>query len=190
MVRLRTPTLRPPPEPGAKQNLPYGPTLGTAGAQLGFQMHSSRQVANYLIELAGERGRGLTPMQLIKLVYMCHGWMLGLYNRPLIREQVQAWKYGPVVPDLYRAVRRFGADPVTRLLPGPQHPPFDALEQDLIAQVFSTYGDHSGVTLSEMTHLPGSPWHHIWNPKAWNPAIPDEMIRDYYAKLAGRTVAE
>ncbi len=31
-------------------------------------------------------------MQLIKLVYLCHGWTMGLYSRPLI-ENVEAWQY-------------------------------------------------------------------------------------------------
>ncbi|WP_131993555.1 type II toxin-antitoxin system antitoxin SocA domain-containing protein [Dokdonella fugitiva] len=40
-------------------------------------------------------------MQLLKLVYLCHAWTLGLLGRPLLREEVQAWRYGPVFPALY-----------------------------------------------------------------------------------------
>lgn len=29
--------------------------------------------------------------------------MLGLYGVPLIRDDVQAWKYGPVIPQVYHA---------------------------------------------------------------------------------------
>ena len=38
-------------------------------------------------------------MHAIKLVYLCHGWMLGIYGRSLIGEPVEAWRYGPVVPE-------------------------------------------------------------------------------------------
>ena len=38
-------------------------------------------------------------MQVLKLVYYCHAWMLGLYGRPLIRQPIEAWRYGPVVPE-------------------------------------------------------------------------------------------
>jgi len=44
-------------------------------------MHSSITIANQLIKLAEAEGKTLTPMQLIKLVYLCHAWMLGLYGQ-------------------------------------------------------------------------------------------------------------
>ena len=42
-----------------------------------------------------------TPMHVIKLVYLAHGWMLGFTSRALINEAVEAWTYGPVVPSTY-----------------------------------------------------------------------------------------
>lgn len=36
-------------------------------------MKSSLTVANEFIKLAGEAGESLTPMQVLKLVYICHG---------------------------------------------------------------------------------------------------------------------
>ena len=65
----------------------------------------ARAVANEFIHLAKADGRSLTPLQLIKLTYIAHGWMLTLYGRPLIVDEVEAWKYGPVIPDLYQATR-------------------------------------------------------------------------------------
>jgi len=151
-------------------------------------MHSCLQVANRLLQLAHGAGATLTPMQLIKLVYMCHGWMLGLYGRPLIQEQVQAWKFGPVIPELYRHLRQYGGGPVTRSLPRPEQTEFSRLEANLIEQVYMQCGGYDGVELSEMTHQIGSPWHRTWDPEVWNRPIPNEVIRAYHAKLAG-TVA-
>jgi uncharacterized phage-associated protein len=151
-------------------------------------MHSCTQVANRLLQLAHAAGVALTPMQLIKLVYMCHGWMLGLHGRPLIREQVQAWKFGPVIPELYRHLRQYGGRPVTRLLPSTEESEFSPLEANLIEQVFAQCGTYDGVQLSEMTHQIGSPWHQTWDPEVWNRVIPNEVIRAYHARLAG-TVA-
>ena len=48
--------------------------------------HDARAVANSLIEKSQEEGNLLTPLQIIKLVYFCHGWMLALYKRPLIKQ--------------------------------------------------------------------------------------------------------
>ena len=40
-------------------------------------------------------------MHVLKLVYVCHGWMLGIHGAPLITEPVEAWTYSPVVPTVY-----------------------------------------------------------------------------------------
>jgi uncharacterized phage-associated protein len=149
-------------------------------------MHSSIQVANRLLQIATEAGRYLTPMQILKLVYICHGWMLGLYGRPLIGEEIQAWKYGPVVPSLYRFVRDYGGTAIMKPLPGSTTSPFDPLEDDLINQVFHKYGIYDGVTLSQMTHEEGSPWDQVWRPSARNLVIPDEIIEAYYRDLAAQ----
>lgn len=38
--------------------------------------HDSRSVANELIHRAHDAGRDITPMQVVKLAYYCHAWML------------------------------------------------------------------------------------------------------------------
>ena len=43
-----------------------------------------------LLHLGNQSGAGLTPMQVLKLVYISHGWMLGLHQRPLFEEDVEA----------------------------------------------------------------------------------------------------
>lgn len=70
----------------------------------------------YLLKKAAEEGRGLTPLQINKLVYICHGWALGKLNRPLIDNrfgQIEAWKYGPVVRDVYYRLKRWKAEEIT-----------------------------------------------------------------------------
>ena len=67
--------------------------------------HDSRSVANELLRRAQDTGRDITPMQVVKLAYYCHAWMLGLYHRPLLEQPVEAWHYGPVVPEIYRRLR-------------------------------------------------------------------------------------
>ena len=71
-------------------------------------MADARAVASYFVELADERGAGpFTPMQLLKLTYIAHGYSLGLQSTPLIENKVEAWKFGPVIPDLYHSIKEF-----------------------------------------------------------------------------------
>ena len=147
--------------------------------------HSARFVANYLLQLAEASGKTLTPMQVIKLVYLCHGWLLGLLGLPLIRENVEAWRYGPVIPDLYKAVRQYRSDPVQGpLRDAGNDAVFDEAERDIVAQVFQVYGDDSGIALSRLTHAPGTPWHITWNSEGQNSIISNDLIQEHFASLA------
>ena len=64
--------------------------------------YSSKAVANSFLDIA-EAGNvnDISPMKLQKLVYYAHAWHLAFLGQPLIREEVQAWKFGPVIPDVY-----------------------------------------------------------------------------------------
>lgn len=146
--------------------------------------HDARAVANTLIDRSLEDGNPLTPLQIIKLVYFCHGWMLGLYNRPLINQEVQAWRYGPVVADVYRGLREYGDNPVLGPMPAPREE-FDDMESDLIRQVYEKYGGLNGITLSRLTHAPGTPWDQVWSIEKSNSVIPDGLMHEHYANMAG-----
>lgn len=146
-------------------------------------MDNALTVANRFIELADKEGKKLTPMQLLKLVYIAHGWTLGLYREPLIYDEVQAWQYGPVIPRLYNAIRQFKDQPVDRPLSTPQEE-LTAPELDVIRQVYKIYGHMSGPQLSRLTHAADSPWEQIYRAGKFGAVIPNDTIKKHYAKLA------
>lgn len=146
-------------------------------------MHDSRFIANRFIESAMQSGQTLTPMQLLKLVYIAHGWMLGLYGTPLTSDPIEAWKFGPVIPRLYRAVRHCKDGPVLELLPSNQESLVPA-ETDMIRQVFEEYGDDSGIALSNLTHRKGTPWHTVYEDGVTHIPIPNDLIEAHYKELA------
>ena len=53
-----------------------------------------------------------TPMHVLKLAYLCHGWMLGVFGRGLIAEPAEAWRYGPVIPTVYHTYKSFRGEPI------------------------------------------------------------------------------
>ena len=149
-------------------------------------MHDSRVVANRFLDLANAKGDSLTPMQLLKLVYIAHGWMLGLYGRPLIRDDVEAWQYGPVIPRLYNSVRGFKSQPVVGPLPAREET-LDDKEKSIIDQVYEIYGDLSGPQLSRLTHAEGSPWQITYKPGQFRLEISNDVIEDHYRQKAIET---
>ena len=136
--------------------------------------------AEQLLHVAHKHRMGLTPMQILKLVYISHGWMLGLHQRPLFDENVEAWKYGPVVPGVYRKYKKFRGNPIES--PGKDHKEdMVGSKMNVIGQVFDEYATYTGIELSELTHREGSPWDTAW--KAGMDIIPNDLIRTYYRNL-------
>jgi uncharacterized phage-associated protein len=139
-------------------------------------------IANYFIRKAAEAKIPLSPMKLIKLVYIAHGWYLALANKPLIWEPIEAWQYGPVIESLYHAFKRYGNTPL------PLSAATDAVITDnehkdverLLNKVWEAYSKFSAAQLSTITHQPDTPWSQVYDPNQRRITIPDELIKKHY----------
>lgn len=143
--------------------------------------HDATHVAEYVLWLA--KDNPISPMQLIKLVYISHGWMLGLFGRPLIDDTVQAWPYGPVIPSVYHRYKRFGGRSINEI-PDIEPPNFSARERSVMRQVWDQYGNYTGPQLSALTHKRDSPWDITRRTTGLGGAISNDVIEEYYRKLA------
>ncbi len=142
-------------------------------------MYDCLLIAKILLKLATREDKVLTPMQLIKLVYLSHGWTLGLYGRPLIKQDVEAWKYGPVIPELYQAIKQYRSSPVREIICIEET--IDEIFVDVIEQVYKIYGSFTGIELSMLTHEKDSPWEITWN--SGKSIISNDLIAYYYKKM-------
>ncbi len=120
--------------------------------------YDARTVANYFLELADHDHIPVGPLKLQKLVYLAHGWHLVFFGRPLIKNDVEAWRYGPVVPALYREFKEFGASPITRRARGFDTDTLDEDAKRLIDAVWNKYKMLSAAQLSAITHERNSAW--------------------------------
>ena len=155
-----------------------------------IRMASTVAVANRFIELSLENSDPLTPMQLLKLVYIAHGWMLGLTGRPLINDRVEAWQYGPVIPGLYARVRESRGAPIVKKISALfDKAELDADEADIINQVYNAYKKFTGIQLSRMTHADGTPWALSYEHGTFGKVIPVDLIEEHYKRLSERKTA-
>jgi uncharacterized phage-associated protein len=148
-------------------------------------MYDARSVANELLRLAKSRGLALTNMQVQKIVYIAHGYSLAILHRPLVRLSIEAWRYGPVIPDLYHALRRYGAGIVTDSIPIINMDKLTETDRKLLATVLDAYGRFTGPQLSTMTHREGTPWREFYQPNASfnNDTISPQSIERHYTEL-------
>lgn len=158
-------------------------------------MESPLAVANYFIKKSFDEGMPLTPMKLVKLVYIAHGWYLGLSGNPLLNEPVQAWQYGPVVKSVYDNFKIYGSKAITSLGHEYRHEngvdeyyyvPIvnnEAVKQ-FLDKVWEVYKKYSGIQLSTLTHQTDTPWYKAWHDmngrRTKNTVIANDIIRDHY----------
>lgn len=151
----------------------------------GHKPYHAITIANKFLQLAEHEAYSLTNMQLQKLVFFSHGVYLGAFGRPLIVEEVKAWTFGPVIPQLYNKLRRYGGGTVTQFLENDYDDEVSRLDTDKLALsvihlVWKTFGRFSGARLSAISHQPGSPWDLTWKREEFS-VIPQSVIQDYYA---------
>ena len=177
--------------------------------------YDANAVANFFLDVAKSEAKPLDQMKLQKLVYYANGWHLAIKSKPLIHEQVEAWRYGPVIPSLRDSFRQYGDQPIdspaSYVVPCRREmTSFDELEEvvptieqgnpadlgfvrTLLERVWQVYGKYTGIQLSNMTHEQGSPWDHVHQfyegsiPKGTD--IPEQVIRDYFVGLTKQKAA-
>lgn len=154
-------------------------------------------IADYFI---ASTGGGLTPLQVIKLTYIAHGYSLALLDEALIEEEVEAWKYGPVVPSVYHAAKRYGGRRITELLysgipAGDEEGSRGAIDfiagrmsdgqKEVLDGVLAAYGEFTGFELTGMTRVRDAPWNRYYEPGSHGRKIPNHVIKSYYREIVG-----
>ncbi len=144
-------------------------------------MRTAPTVADDVLKLAMRQGKTLTPMQLMKLVYIAYGWFLAMRGEKFFPDRIEAWKYGPVIPNPYQATKRFRGDEIPHVLIADSDISDPGIE-NFLDSVVSNYGGYSGIALSNLTHKMGTPWEQVYQPNVLGIEIPDALIREHYQR--------
>lgn len=156
-------------------------------------IYSAKEIANSFIKKAKEENdQKLDLMKLLKLIYIAHGMSLAVLDRPLIHEQVEAWKYGPVIPVVYRELKYSGFMPIHEPIKGllRDERSFDPITRQLLKEIWEDYKENTGIDLSNWSHNADGPWYEIIeqvekdeSPIYSGQIIPEIKIKTYFKKI-------
>jgi uncharacterized phage-associated protein len=137
---------------------------------------SANEIASVFIELASKNDENdLTNLKLQKLLYFAQTEYYLKNNKPLFIDSIEAWEFGPVVPNVYHKYKSCGAFPITV---------FDNWEKanglakeviSFIETIWQKWGKYSASYLVELTHKNNSPWSKYY--KSSNCVIPVTELR-------------
>ena len=156
--------------------------------------HSAVAIANSFWDIAQAAGQPVDPMKVQKLVYFAHGWHLGYERGVLSVENAEAWRWGPVFPDLYHAVKHWGSGTIPQPIRAVEYNGYelrwndprmssqDEFAQQLARRVWEVYGPMSGPALSHLTHEKDGPWYQTWRraPGVRGVVIPNPVIERHF----------
>lgn len=153
--------------------------------------YSAMAIANTFLDMAWGEHKNIDPLKMQKLVYFAHGWFLAYKGRPLIYDQVQAWKSGPVIPSLYHEFKRYGYHPIGKHGEEPaEDDPIPKVKDseilEFLRNVWNVYSKYDALKLSSISHHRRGPWakckeeydneRHI--------VIDNDKIKEYFQSIA------
>ncbi len=142
-------------------------------------------VATYILKQRHDQGRPTTTLDLVKLVYLSHGWFLGIYGMPLIIEAVEAWPYGPMIPIVHERFKSYRGNPID-IVPIDNSDQLDPRQRAVIDETLRAYGEFDTWGLSAISHKPGTPWDQIYSGHGLWLSIPNSLIQQHYTGLYER----
>jgi len=119
------------------------------------QPFSASEVAKYFIWKSSKEGKSITNKKLQKLLYYAQGWYLALKDKPLFKEDIQAWVHGPAIPSIYDQYKSFGYGNIS--IPIDVSDISFLKDDDLLSEVWKIYGKFDAQYLETLTHNE-EPW--------------------------------
>lgn len=138
-------------------------------------MYDALTVAKYVIDKCFRDGKPVTNLRLQKLLYFIQGYSYCRKDTAMFKEDMEAWQYGPVVPEVYFTYNGYSGAPIRR-----EYDDITISEQDknIINRVVNVLTNYKVWDLVDATHEKNSPWDK--HQGKFSVVIPKEEIKDYF----------
>ncbi|MDE2732601.1 MAG: Panacea domain-containing protein [Bacteroidota bacterium] len=129
----------------------------------------------------------VTQLELQKLLYLAQMTHLGEYNSPLLAARFEAWKFGPVNPDLYRVTRRFGASPLrSSQIQGDATAIKVPTHKDVLNEITDKLAGKTAAELIQITHWEHGAWKKTYDARFPSLDISERLMRQEYMQRKRR----
>lgn len=141
-------------------------------------MYSAIAVAKYIIWYCKERGYSISNLKLQKILYFVQANFLVSIRRPCFIESIEAWDFGPVVPEVYHEFKIFGSADIPGFICRGAETTIMRADRQLINEMVDECGEYSAASLVQITHNQ-TPWKNAYQRGRNNP-ISNSAIMEYF----------
>ena len=132
--------------------------------------YDPRAVSNFILKARRLIGLETTQIEIQKLLFFSYEAYLIRRRAKLVKGYFEAWEYGPVHPDVYRAFKKYQGKPITEF--ATKTDPFTGEVTDIddvfessdrrhITEIVAKLSGLSAFELVELSHAPNGPWHSV-----------------------------
>lgn len=141
-----------------------------------FVSYNALQIAQYIISYEAAHGRTVSNLRLQKLLYFVQAQFLANTpdGRPCFQQRMEAWDFGPVVPEVYREYRYYGSSVIPPTKSTSTN--ITSSDQALIDNMLDHCANYSTSTLVDITHAQ-APWQDAHRNLFDDEITPDSIYR-------------
>lgn len=126
----------------------------------------------------------ITNLKMQKMLYFAHMFFLGRTGQPLIKEEFEAWDYGPVIPALYSKTSFFGSENIGDIFSDIKLDPLsNTKEYEVLKETAETLLSRPTSQLVNITHHEKGAWAKNYKPNIKGLKIPNKDILLEYQTL-------
>lgn len=140
-------------------------------------MYSAIDIAKYIILQCNNSCKTISNLKLQKILYFVQAEFLVSQNAPCFREEIEAWDFGPVIPDVYHRYKVYGSASIPKICED-GYCPFSHEDKILADGIIDQCSKYSASTLVEITHRQ-SPWKNAYQ-KYSGAVISNESIKVFF----------
>ncbi|MEO1486898.1 MAG: type II toxin-antitoxin system antitoxin SocA domain-containing protein [Bacteroidota bacterium] len=126
------------------------------------------ELGHIITDYINSKGDTISPKKLQKLIYYVDAWHLVHFGSQLVDEDFEAWVHGPVVPELYHELKKFGFNDIKvvndeldtankRIRKTAKKSNLSEDQLELIFSVLNKYGSLTSYELEMLSHSE-KPW--------------------------------
>ena len=143
--------------------------------------YKALDIANLYVQIANNiPNDSIDNLKVNKLCYYAQAWSLTKLGYPLFDDEIEAWRFGPLIQEVYYAFKACGNRPIEEPTYVFDESKLTSDEISLLTDVYMTYGKYTSNALIGKTHEKGSPWRSVYQEMMNNP-IPDELMIEYFS---------
>lgn len=137
-------------------------------------MYAALDLSKYIISKCVEDGHPISNLQLQKILYYIQVHFL-MHNSIAFPDAIEAWQFGPVVPNVYYYYCGYGAMPI---LSEHERITIEVQDRNIIDEIVENKRNLDPWKLVEETHRKNGAWDQIYKNGAGNRnVIPTELIK-------------